>query len=127
MFNKKNYLLNCDVCDTRKMKEEEEHCIEIHDIEEENEDEIKERRKSESFNSIRKYPINELMTSTVITEIEDPHEKELKKEGIKEIKRLKKSIKKTDGEFFLFGGEIKELKSLVNLENELKVFERVVI
>mgnify|MGYP003308874435 FL=1 len=31
------------------------------------------------------------------------------------------------GDFFLFGGEIKELKSLVNLENELKVFERVVI
>ena len=23
MFNKKNYLLNCDVCDTRKMKEED--------------------------------------------------------------------------------------------------------
>ena len=36
-------------------------------------------------------------------------------------------IKKLDGEFFLFGGDIKELKSLVNLENELKVFERVVI
>ena len=23
MFNKKNYLLNCDVCDTRKIKEED--------------------------------------------------------------------------------------------------------
>lgn len=52
---------------------------------------------------------------------------DISEEGIKEIKRLKKSIKKTGGEFFLFGGEIKELKSLVNLENELKVFERVVI
>lgn len=49
------------------------------------------------------------------------------KDGVKEIKSLKKIIKKTDGEFFLFGGEIKELKTLVNLENELKVFERVVI
>ena len=48
-------------------------------------------------------------------------------EGIKQIKRLRRILKKTDGEFFLFGGEIKELKSLVNLENELKVFERVVI
>lgn len=49
------------------------------------------------------------------------------KEGIKEIKFLKKIIKKTNGEFFLFGGDIKELKSLVNLENELNVFERVMI
>lgn len=48
-------------------------------------------------------------------------------DGVKEIKRLKKILKKMDGEFFLFGGEVKELKSLVNLENELKVFERVVI
>ncbi len=48
-------------------------------------------------------------------------------EGVKEIKRLRRILKKMDGEFFLFGGEIKELKSLVNLENELKVFERVVI
>lgn len=47
--------------------------------------------------------------------------------GIKEIKLLKKMLKKTDGEFFLFGGEIKELSKLVNLENELNVFERVVI
>lgn len=47
--------------------------------------------------------------------------------GVKEIKQLRKIIKKMDGEFFLFGGEIKELKSLVNLENELKVFERVMI
>ena len=49
------------------------------------------------------------------------------KEGINEIKKLKKIIKKTNGKFFLFGGEIKELKSLVNLENELNVFEKVVI
>lgn len=48
-------------------------------------------------------------------------------EGVKEIKRLRRILKKSEGEFFLFGGEIKELKSLVNLENELKVFERVVI
>lgn len=48
-------------------------------------------------------------------------------EGVTEIKRLRKIIKKMDGEFFLFGGEVKELKKLVNLENELKVFERVVI
>ena len=52
---------------------------------------------------------------------------EIKESGIKEIKNLRKILKKMDGEFFLFGGEIKELKSLVNLENELKVFERVVI
>ncbi len=52
---------------------------------------------------------------------------EVSKEGVKEIRNLKKIIKKMDGEFFLYGGEIKELKSLVNLENELKVFERVVI
>lgn len=51
----------------------------------------------------------------------------ISKEGVNEIKRLKRILIKTDGEFFLFGGEIKELKSLVNLENELKVFERVVI
>lgn len=51
----------------------------------------------------------------------------ISKEGVNEIKRLRKILIKTDGEFFLFGGEIKELKSLVNLENELKVFERVVI
>lgn len=48
-------------------------------------------------------------------------------DGIKEIKLLRKVLKKTDGQFFLFGGEIKELKKLVNLENELKVFEKVVI
>lgn len=53
--------------------------------------------------------------------------KEISKEGVKQIKALKKIVKKMGGEFFLFGGEIKELKSLVNLENELKVFERVVI
>ena len=48
-------------------------------------------------------------------------------EGVTEIKRLRKILKKTNGELFLFGGEVKELKKLVNLENELKVFERVVI
>ena len=51
----------------------------------------------------------------------------ISEDGVKEIKSLKKTLKKLDGEFFLFGGEIKELKSLVNLEIELKVFERVVI
>lgn len=51
----------------------------------------------------------------------------ISKEGIKQIKNLRKIVKKMDGDFFLFGGEIKELKSLVNLENELNVFERVVI
>ena len=51
----------------------------------------------------------------------------ISKDGVKEIKSLKKIIKKMDGEFFLFAGEVKELASLVNLENELKVFERVVI
>ena len=48
-------------------------------------------------------------------------------DGVKAIKRLKRILKKVGGEFFLFGGEVKELKSLINLENELKVFERVVI
>ena len=52
---------------------------------------------------------------------------EITKEGVKEIKALRKIMKKTDGDLFLFGGEVKELKSLVNLENELNVFERVVI
>lgn len=51
----------------------------------------------------------------------------ISEEGVKEIKSLKKILNKLEGQFFLFGGEIKELKSLVNLENELKVFERVVI
>ena len=48
-------------------------------------------------------------------------------DALKEIKILKKVIKKINGEFFLYGGNIKELKKLVNLENELKVFEKVVI
>ena len=52
---------------------------------------------------------------------------DISKEGIKEIRRLQTILNKNDGEFFMFGGEIKELKTLVNLENELKVFERVVI
>lgn len=47
--------------------------------------------------------------------------------GIKEVKQLRKILKKNEGEFFLFGGEVKELASLVKLENELNVFERVVI
>ncbi len=51
----------------------------------------------------------------------------ISKQGVKEIRTLKKIMQKTDGEFFLFSGEVKELKSLANLENELKVFERVVI
>ena len=51
----------------------------------------------------------------------------ISKSGVKEIKLLKKVLKKTSGQFFLFGGEIKELEELVNIENELKVFERVVI
>lgn len=49
------------------------------------------------------------------------------REGTNEIKKLKKTLKKSSGEFFLYGGDFKELKSLVNLENELNVFERVVI
>ena len=52
---------------------------------------------------------------------------EISNNAIKEIKLLKKVLKKIDGEFFLYGGNVKELKKLVNLENELKVFEKVVI
>lgn len=52
---------------------------------------------------------------------------EISNNAIKEIKRLKKVIKKTDGDFFLYGGNTRELKKLVNLENELNVFEKVVI
>lgn len=52
---------------------------------------------------------------------------EVNNAGVKEIKSLAKIIRKNDGAFFLFGGEIKELASLVKLENELNVFERVVI
>lgn len=52
---------------------------------------------------------------------------EVSKEGVKEIKSLRKIIKKMGGMFFLFGGEVKELKNLVNIENELNVFEKVVI
>lgn len=47
--------------------------------------------------------------------------------GTKEIKKLKCILKENEGEFFLFGGEAKELSTLVRLENELNVFERVVI
>ena len=51
----------------------------------------------------------------------------ISKSGIIEIKLLRKIIKKIDGMFFLIATDIKELKTLVNLENELNVFERVVI
>lgn len=51
----------------------------------------------------------------------------ISQEGIKEIKLIRKILEKKEGQFFLFGGEIKELKKLVSLENELKVFEKVVI
>lgn len=51
----------------------------------------------------------------------------INKDAIKEIKLLRKMLEKNNGQFFLFGGEIRELKKLVNLENELKVFEKVVI
>ena len=47
--------------------------------------------------------------------------------AIKEIKKLKKILSKLGGKLFLFGGNFKELKTLVNLENELNVFEKVVI
>lgn len=53
--------------------------------------------------------------------------KEISNDAIKEIKKLKKIIVKLNGKFYLFGGNIKELKSLVHLENELNVFEKVVI
>ena len=53
--------------------------------------------------------------------------KEISKNAIKEIKKLRKTIIKTKGDFYLFGGNIKGLKKLVHLENELKVFEKVVI
>ncbi len=53
--------------------------------------------------------------------------KEISKNAIKEIKRLRKMIIKTKGKFYLFGGDIRELRRLVHLENELNVFEKVVI
>jgi len=52
---------------------------------------------------------------------------EINKNGVIEIKRLKRLIKKNNGMFFLYGAEITDLKKLVNLDSELKVFERVVI
>ena len=52
---------------------------------------------------------------------------DISKDAIKEIKKLRKTIIKSKGKFYLFGGNIKELKKLVHLENELKVFEKVVI
>lgn len=53
--------------------------------------------------------------------------KSIDSSGIKAIKMLKTMMKKTSGELFLSGSDMKELKRLVNLENELNVFERVVI
>lgn len=52
---------------------------------------------------------------------------EVSKNGIILIKRLKRIIEKNEGMFFLYGSEIKDLKKIVNLDNELRVFERVVI
>lgn len=51
----------------------------------------------------------------------------ISKEGIYEIKNLKRIINKMNGKLFIYGGEFKELKTLIKLENELNVFERVVI
>lgn len=53
--------------------------------------------------------------------------RKISKEGILEIKKLKELLSKTDGELFLHGGEIRQLKSLIKLESELNVFERIVI
>ena len=52
---------------------------------------------------------------------------EVSNNAIKEVRGLKKIIKKMDGDLFLVSADIKELGRLVKLENELKVFERVVI
>lgn len=49
------------------------------------------------------------------------------KAAVDEIKKVKKIIKKTGGMFFLISSTNKEFKHLVNLENELNVFEKVVI
>ncbi|MBQ9014101.1 MAG: STAS domain-containing protein [Bacilli bacterium] len=79
--------------------------------------------------SIFKKEVKEVITRSGIRYVvlNTNYLKEVDKMGVKEIKELRKSIKKMGGMFFLFGGEIKELKSLVNLENELNVFEKVVI
>lgn len=53
--------------------------------------------------------------------------RKISKEGILEIKKLKELLSKADGELFLHGGEIRQLKSLIKLESELNVFERIVI
>ena len=79
----------------------------------------------DTFNKEVKEVIIESGIKYVVLDVENLHS--ITNEGVTEIKRLRKIIKKMDGEFFLFGGEVKELKKLVNLENELKVFERVVI
>mgnify|MGYP001625492538 CR=1 FL=1 len=79
----------------------------------------------DTFNKEVKEVIIESGIKYVVLNVENLNS--ITNEGVTEIKRLRKIIKKMDGEFFLFGGEVKELKKLVNLENELKVFERVVI
>lgn len=79
----------------------------------------------DTFNKEVKEVIIESGIKYVVLNVENLNS--ITNEGVTEIKRLRKIIKKMDGEFFLFGGEVKELKRLVNLENELKVFERVVI
>ena len=79
----------------------------------------------DTFNKEVKEVIIESGIKYVVLNVENLNS--ITNEGVTEIKRLRKIIKKMDGEFFLFGGEVKELKKLVNLEHELKVFERVVI
>ena len=79
----------------------------------------------DTFNKEVKEVIIESGIKYVVLNVENLNS--ITNEGVTEIKRLRKIIKKMDGEFFLFGGEVKELKKLVHLENELKVFERVVI
>lgn len=79
----------------------------------------------EKFNTEVKEVIIESGIRYVVLNIENLTD--ITKDGIKELRILKSIIKKTDGQFFIFGGEIKELSSLVKLENELNVFERVVI
>ena len=79
----------------------------------------------DTFNKEVKEVIIESGIKYVVLNVENLNS--ITNEGVTEIKRLRKIIKKMDGEFFLFGGEVKELKKLVNLENELKVFERVAI
>lgn len=53
--------------------------------------------------------------------------KEISSEGTMEIRKLRKTLKKTGGNLFLFGGEIRDIPELTKLDNELNVFGRVVI